>query len=264
MFLIILVFASAFSKAQEIKFVAEDTIKGEFDRFAVDNFGRIYTTSDDVIMLRSADLQLLFTGSLKSIRPSSIESSKSFRTLVFDQERSVIKFLDNTLTDIHDEIDLVLLGIQQPILVCESFGGNTIWILDADNMRLVRINERLETVLQTENLTNIFEGSDFPTKMKEVNDNLFVMVPGMGIAKFDVFGTFMDLYPCEPQTFDAMGNYLFVMQKDKLEIIPTDGLLEAEYIYDLPEGVQEFAYTRSQVYLQTETEILIGNFQKIE
>ena len=260
--MVIISFLSITGFSQEIQFEPADSLMGKFDKFSVDNFGRIYVTQKDVVMVFSKELDTLFTASLKTIRPTSIESSKSFRTLLFDEERSVIQFLDNTGTAIQDEIDLVNLDIQQPILVCESFGGNTIWILDAGNLRLIKINEKLETVLITENLTTVFDGENLPTQMRESNDYLLVLIPGKGVAKFDVFGTFMDIYPCEADAIDARKDYLFIKTSETLQIIPLKGLMEPEYIYDIPEGVIDFAYTREKVYLMKETGIFIGNYKK--
>lgn len=250
--------------SQKIRFVPEDSLIGHYDRFSVDNFGRIYAVQNDVIIQFSKELDTLFTGSLKAIRPTSIESSKSFRTLLFDRDRSVILFLDNTLTNIHGEIDLVLQGIQQPILVCESFAGNTIWILDADNLRLIKMNEKLEKVLVTENLTTIFDGEDYPSQMQELNDVLYVLIPGKGIAQFDVFGTYIGLYPCKASSFDVMGEYLFVRSEDKLEILRTEGLEIPEYVYTLPSEVRDFVYTTNHLYLRMDDRIVIGNYKKVK
>lgn len=247
---------------QEIKFSCTDSIKGEFDNFSVDNFGRIYLTKEDVIVQYSNQLDTLFTASLKTIRPSSIESSKSFRTLLFDKDRSVIQFMDNTLTDIHGEIDLVNQDIQQPILVCESFGGNTIWILDAGGFRLIKMNEKLEKVLITENLTTIFEDEEEPIQMQESNDLLFVLIPNRGVAIFDVFGTYMKLYSCDAKAIDAMGNYLFVQTDSTLEIIPNEGILEPEYVYHIDSDIIGFSYTREKVYLHKKKGLYVGQFVK--
>ncbi|MEX1001005.1 MAG: hypothetical protein WDZ35_02735 [Crocinitomicaceae bacterium] len=250
------------SFGQKNDFVASDSIMGDFDQLSVDNFGRIYLVKNDVITLFSKELDTLFTTSLKSIRPTSIESSKSFRTLLFDRDRSVIQFLDNTLTDIHGEIDLVNLDIQQPQLVCESFAGNTIWVLDAGSFRLVKLNAKLEKVLITENLMTIFDGDEMPTQMIESNDFLYVLIPGKGIAFFDIFGTFYTIYPCKAEAIDAMGNYLFVKLKGEIQVIPTDEkLLMPEFSYPLPQDVIDFKFSRQHLYLLKKNGLFIGNFR---
>ncbi|MCB9225278.1 MAG: hypothetical protein R2780_00575 [Crocinitomicaceae bacterium] len=262
LFLFVFSIAAFFSNGQKVQFENSDSLMGEFDQFSIDNFGRIYVTKGDVIIQFSNQLDTLFTASLKTIRPTSIESSKSFRTLVFDQDRSVIQFLDNTLTDIHGQIDLVNLDIQQPILVCESFGGNTIWVLDAGAFRLVKLNANLEKILITENLLAVFEGEELPIQMKEVNDLLYVLIPNKGIALFDVFGTFMDIYPCNARSFDAMGQHLFIQTENSLEIIPTEGVMEPEFVYPISGEVISFAYSREKVYLHKKEGLFIGNFIK--
>jgi hypothetical protein len=257
------------SFGSEIKFVQTDSIKGKFDNFSVDNLGRIYVTQEDVLIQFSAQLDTLFTASLKSIRPSYIQSAKSFRTLLFDYERSIIKFLDNTLTDIHQDVDLINLDIQQPHLVCESFAGNGFWILDAGSNRLIKLNEKFEAVVTAENIANMFDSKEFkvdlPTQMLETNEYLYIAFPAYGVAIFDVFGTYINSYACDPANIASFGKYLIVRTAtNKLEIVPVTGLLEPEFVYNLPEGVIDFAYSREKVYLLKEDGISIGQFQKFE
>lgn len=254
-------FSSFCSLGQELTFVCQDSVKGDFDRFSVDNLGRIYLVQEDVIIQFNSDLDTLFTASLKSIRPTSIQSSKSFRTLLFDEERSIVQFLDNTLTDLHGNIDLVNLDIQQAILACESFGGDTFWVLDAASLRLIRLNEKLEKVVITENLVTIFNDATLPTQMKEVNDFLYILIPGKGVALFDVFGTFMTLYPCQAERIDALGNSLLVLTKDELHIVSVNTILEKVSSYPLPFGVRDFVFTHKKIYLLTDEGLYIGGFK---
>jgi hypothetical protein len=250
------------SIAQSISFQVKDSIMGDYDKFSVDNFGRIYLTREDVVVQFSKELDTLFTTSLKRIRPSSIESSKSFRTLLFDIDQSIIQFLDNTLTDIQGEVDLVNLDIQQPILVCESFGGNTLWILDADGFRLVKMNQNLDKVLITENLLAVFDGSEQPIQMKEANDMLYVLIPQKGVAIFDVFGTYMNLYPVKAKSIDAMDNHLFVQTDSTLQIIPVEGIMEPDFVYPFTGDIRSFSYTREKVYVLRDRGLFIGSFVK--
>jgi hypothetical protein len=249
-------------QAQQVEFQLKDSLIGEYEKVSVDNLGRIYLVKNDIVVQFSKELDTLFTTSLKTIRPTSIESSKSFRTLLFDNDRSVIRFLDNTLTDIHGEIDLVSLDIQQPILVCESFGGNTIWVLDAGSLRLIKLNEKLEKVIITENLVSIFGNKDLPIQMKEANDMLYVLIPKIGVAYFDVFGTYLGMYDCDVESIDALDNHLLLRTKTELHIISNKHLLEAEFIYKIPDGIIDFVFTNQKVYLLKKTGLYMGQFAK--
>jgi hypothetical protein len=248
------------SHAQQFKFEASDSIPGNFSAFAVDNFGRIALVHQDVILSFSNQLDTLFSTSLKSFRPTTVESSKSFRTLVFDQERSVIHFLDNTMTDIHGEIDLVNLDIMQPWLVCESFGGNTIWVFDSGAMRLIRLNENLEKIMIIENLVNVFTSGTLPLRMMEAHDRLFMLVPDMGVVTFDVFGTYITTYPCTAKTFDVFNNYLIVQEGQHVHVIPLQLDGREEQLFPVPADVIQFKFTNDKIYFLTPRGLLVGKY----
>ena len=73
---LILLFISSAGFSQNSKFVRSDSIKGKFSIFSVDNFGRIYLCENDVIRMYYNLNDTVYTASLKSFRPTSIESSK--------------------------------------------------------------------------------------------------------------------------------------------------------------------------------------------
>lgn len=261
-FIIILLLSLAtISFSQEMKLVFKDSILGKYSHFSVDNFGRVYLCRNDVILQFSNQYDTLFSTSLKQLTPSSLESSKSFRTLVFDQERSVVHFLDNTLTDIHGQIDLVSLDLQQPILVCESFAGNTFWVLDAGSMRLVKLNENLEKVIQTENLVTLFDADDLPNQMLESNDFLFVSIPGKGVGVFDVFGTYIRFIEMDCERIDVLNNYLLVKAENIVQAIPTETFFVTDVRYELPSDVIDFRFANSKVYVLREKGLFIGEYE---
>lgn len=266
LFLLHIVCLASFANAQ-VTFVASDSIVGKYDHFSVDNLGRIYTVQSDVLVQFSANLDTLFTASLKSFRPSSIESTKSFRTLLFDDERSLIKFLDNTLTDHHEDIDLINLDIQQPLLVCESFVGNGFWVLDVASSRLVKIDQNFNQILVTENVLSFIQNqsksADLPIQMKESNDYLFIAVPKLGVLIFDAFGTYVNTYPTQPKRINCFGQHLMVLNdSNQLEIIPITQWLEPNFVYDVPADVIDFYYSNSKVYFLRPGGVYIGAFKK--
>lgn len=257
---LIICFGVFVALCQDRQFVATDSISGKYSNFSVDNFGRVYLCQEDVILQYFGPMDTIYSTSLKTMRPTSMESTKSFRTLLFDQERSVIHFLDNTLTDIHGEIDLINIGLQQPLLVCESFAGNTFWVLDGGLMNLVRVNSELEVVSQTENLFNLFENDTQPTQMLESNDYLYVLVPGTGVAIFDVFGTFIKIYETQAKKIGAMNNYLLLMHEDRIEAVSNRAFMAVDFVYRIPSGVSHFMFANQKAYFLTKTKLIIGAY----
>lgn len=250
--------------SQERIFVPKDSIQGTFSSFSVDNFGRIYLCEEDVVKLFYNKNDTVYTASLKSFRPTSIESSKSFRTLLFDQERSVLYFYDNTLTDINGEINLVDQGIQQPVLVAESFAGNNFWVLDGGMMRLIKLNRELEIISQTENLYTLFDNDELPSQMIEYNDFLYILIPNKGVAIFDVFGTFIKIYPTKAQSIGVLNNYLLLQTGRKIEAVKNNTFLMAEFEYSIPQNVRQFYFSNQKAYFLLPKKLLIGSYQMVK
>lgn len=243
------------SEKLQIKFL--DSIQGELLNYSIDNFGNIYTTNKDVIVKYSPQLDTLFSSSLKSLVPTSIESSKSFRVLVFDKERGVINFLDNTLTDVKGEIDLADLDVLQAVLVCESFNGNTFWVLDEGGQQLLKLNQNLEIISRVDNLNFLFDKKESPIQMFEHNDELVIHFPNYGIATFDVFGTYLKFYPINSTWINIENNYLFSLKKDKINVFHLP-LMEDYSILNLPDSnYTTFQIVNQKLYLKSKATLQI-------
>jgi hypothetical protein len=244
------------------KFVQSDSIIGKIDLFSVDNLGRINIVRNDIIRQLDRNFDTLYSASLKTMRPTSIESAKTFRTLVFDQERGVLHFLDNTLTDIHGEITLYQLDILQPILACESFAGNSFWVLDASQRKLLKLDENLHVINQTENLFQVFDKDTMPERMIESSDYLYMLLPKKGVVIFDIFGTFIKFYETAATQIGVYGNYLLIQEGTKIEAISNKTFKSTGLIYSIPKGVSQFHFAKDKIYLLTKRGLLVGQFKK--
>lgn len=181
--------------AQVVEISKVDSIKGSFSALTVDNFGCIYLSKDDVITKLSPKFDTLFSASLKAHFPTFIQAVKNFRVLTFDQDRGIVQFFDNTLTPLTSDLNLYDLNMVQPILVCESFNGNSFWVVDAGTLRLLKINEKFKVVTEIENLSFLSNNSNWPTQMFEYNDLLYLVIPNEYVMVFDAFGTLINKLP---------------------------------------------------------------------
>lgn len=249
------------SNNAEVKLI--DEIVGDFTTFSIDNFDNVYTTSGDVIVKYNSKFDTLFSASLKSFIPSSIESSKSFRNLVFDNEKGSVKFLDNTLTEIYSEFDLTDQDILQPALVCESFNGNAFWVLDEAGMQLLKLNSNLEVVTRIDNLGYLFENKDTPIQMFEKQDQLYINFPNNGIAIFDTFGTFLKYLPLNSNWIDVHNTYLFALENNKIEILEFPFLDKITTLdFNLTE-IKSFVNQKQKFYIQSNSGLYIYSVQEI-
>jgi len=240
-----------------------DSLQGQFTSYAIDNFGNIYTTNKDVIVKYSPKLKVLFSSSLKSLLPTSIESSKSFRVLIFDKERGVINFLDNTLTDVKGEIDLADLDVLQTVLVCESFNGNSFWVLDEGGQQLLKVNQNLDIITRVDNLNYLFKDRSSPIQMFEHNDELIIHFPGYGVALFDVFGTYLHFYPITSNYIGLKHDFLFALDGQNIKVFELP-LMDHITSINLPLKTSEsFKIINQKLYLKTPTGLLIYSIKNL-
>lgn len=245
----------------EVELIKE--MKGDFTAFSIDNFDNIYTTNKDVIVKYNSNFDTLFFSSLKSFIPSSIESSKSFRNLIFDNEKGSVKFLDNTLTEVYTEFDLIDQDILQAVLVCESFNGNAFWVLDMAGLQLVKLNQNLEVITVIDNLGYLFEDKESPVQMFEKNDQLYIHFPTNGIAVFDSFGTFLKYMPVNFKWVDVQNNFLFGLNNDLIEILEFPFLDKAMELDFGKATINRFSVKKKKTYIQTSNGIYIYSVEKI-
>ncbi len=253
-----ILFATCFSfntQAQSLKLI--DSLPVNVSLFSVDNFGYIYTVNNDVLVKYNYDLDTFFSASLKTFFPTSIEVSKSFRVLLFDKERGFVRFLDNTLTPIEGEINLSDLDILQAGLVCESFNGNSFWVMDEANMQLLKINQNLETVLRVENLNFLFENGNLPTFMREYNDVLYVYFPNKGVATFDVFGTMLNFYHLNVQWLQFIDDYIVTLNQNHLTFYQSPLLDKINQLQLKHNNYKAFQISNGKLYLKNQKGIYI-------
>lgn len=251
---------SVFTQAQSLKLI--DSLPVKVNLFSVDNFGYIYTANNDVLVKYNFDLDTFFSASLKTFFPTSIEVSKSFRVLLFDKERGFVRFLDNTLTPIEGEINLSDLDILQAGLVCESFNGNSFWVMDEENMQLLKVNQNLEIILRIENLNFLFQKGGLPTFMREYNDVLYVYFPQKGVATFDVFGTMLNFYNINAQWIQLFDEYIVALNQNQLTFYQSPLLDKINQLKLQHSNYTKFQISNGKLYLNNQKGIYIYELLK--
>lgn len=250
------------SKAQLIEIQEVDSMNGSFTAFSVDNLGNIYLSEQDVITKLSPSFDTLFSTSLKAHFPSYIEAVKNFRILTFDQERGIVQFFDNTLTPLTDDLNLYDLNLVQPILVCESFNGNTFWVLDAGTLRLLKVNEQFKVTTEIENLSFLSDNTTLPTQMFEYNDMLYILKPNEYVMVFDAFGTFIQRLSLKSNWISIYQNAILQYQFPQFKFmnkLNTEGQLACSWAV---KNMKSFFISSKFLYVLTENGLLKGKINQ--
>ncbi len=235
-----------------IKIGKIDSIASKLTTFSVDNLGNIYLCHQDVITKLSPSFDTLFSASLKSHFPTFIQAVKNFRILTFDQERGVVQFLDNTLTPLGASLNLFDLNLVQPIHVCESFNGNSFWVLDAGTLRLLKISENFKVILEIENLSFLAEFTKHTSQMFEHNDLLYLVVPNEFMMIFDAFGTLIQKYPINSDWLYLYQNAILQYQYPNFGFINKLSFDETKACYWPIKNLLAFQITNKFLYALSE------------
>ncbi|MGZ3863901.1 MAG: hypothetical protein ACXVPN_05975 [Bacteroidia bacterium] len=179
-----------------LSFTADDTLKTLYtirstaDFFTTDNFGNTYLVKGDEIKKYNPNGDLLKIYSNKNLgKVTSIDASNSLRLLVFYKDFSSIIILDDLLSQNGDIINLLDLSLEQSDLVCTSF-NNGMWFFNRQNASLVRLNDNLQTAVNTGNLNRLL-GTDLkPNFILEYDGFVYLNNPSEGILVFDIYGTY--------------------------------------------------------------------------
>jgi hypothetical protein len=159
---------------------------------------------------------------------SSIDAMNPLKIAVFYKDFSRVLFLDNTLTENGNAIELEKFELEQASLICASY-GNGIWVYDGVAYTLTRFNQEMQRNVQILNLNQILGYTPDPKYLMEHENHLYMSVPEKGILQFDIFGTYIRTIPIVGLfKFQVVGNTLFYSQ--------TPGILDAFEMKTLQEN----------------------------
>jgi hypothetical protein len=179
-----------------LSFTADDTLKtlytirAKADFFTTDSFGNTYLIKGDEIRKYNPTGDLLKIYSNKNMgKITSVDASNSLRLLVFYKDFSSIIILDDLLSQNGDIINLLDLSLEQSDLVCTSF-NNGMWFFDRQNASLIRLNDNLQTAVNTGNLNRLLGTELKPNFILEFDGYVYLNNPKEGILVFDIYGTY--------------------------------------------------------------------------
>lgn len=192
-FFVLLVFAFAFKPAGV---VPSCTIGKTAASFTTDNLGNVYLTQGTSISKYNAQCSFQKEFSNKSFGTiSSADATNALRIVLFYRDFSRVVFLDNTMSQNGEAVQLESLGFPMTSLVASSH-DNGLWIFDQQNFELVRFNQNMQPEQRTGNLSQLL-GIDSlqPNFLIEKDNKLFLNNPSTGVLVFDVFGTYSKTIP---------------------------------------------------------------------
>lgn len=252
-FVLLLLLCLSFTAGDTLKTLY--TIRAKADFFTTDNFGNTYLVKADEIRKYNPNGDLLKIYSNKNMgKITSVDASNALRLLVFYKDFASIIILDDLLSQNGDIINLLDLSLEQSDLVCTSF-NNGMWFFNRENANLVRLNDNLQTAVNTGNLNRLL-GSDLkPNFILEYDGYVYLNNPNEGILVFDIYGTYS-------KTITIKGLQHFQIKEQSL-IYFADGKLKSYQLkqlntVDIPFfGVNDVRVEKDNYYLFYKDSVLV-------
>jgi len=157
--------------------------------FEVDDLGNVYFVSANRVDMYSATGELLFVYNPSfTNRISHLDVSRALRPLVFFKDQGMLQYLDNTLSEQNDLVDLYRQPFGRVELVAASV-DNHVWVFDSVNMELSRLDKSLSVVSRSGNLGSWIAADSEFVDLREYQDELY-LIGRSGVFVFDLFGNF--------------------------------------------------------------------------
>ena len=169
--------------------------------------------------------------------------------------------LDRFLSE-RGSLDLRKLNILQASAISISYDNN-IWIFDAVDNRLKKIDDHGNLMIQTEDLRGIFPKAIKPVKIINQNNIVYLYDPSEGVYLFDHFDSFQRKFPIKNWTNLNVIDQLIVGTIDNdLKTYNTSTLIENSY--RLPSSLLNFDHymiTNTTIYSISANSIHIYGYQ---
>ena len=194
---IAILFLSTLCRAQgDSTFRLVRSIRVEATDIAVDNLNNIYvhTTSDQLKKYNlNGDSLGVYSETKRFGKLHSIDATNPLKLLLYYKDFSTIVILDRQLA-IRSTIDLRRQNIPQASAIGPSYDNN-IWVFDALDNKLKKIDEYGATLLETTDFRTVFSKTFVPERIIDYNGSVYLYDPASGVAIFDYYGTLQKKLP---------------------------------------------------------------------
>ena len=242
-----------------IAFALNETKKGSWIDFNVDNLGNYYLLSKEN-RLKKINNRGDSVGSFNEVRRYgklySIDVTNPLKTLLYYRNFSTIIVLDRFMNTVNT-IDLRKQQIFQVKAIAQSYDNN-IWIYDEQNNKLKKIAEDGTVLMETVDLRTIFDEVPSPDRIIDQEGFVYLYDSRKGIFVFDIYGSFKTkLSYFNLKDVTVVGRTMAGIDNNQL-LLYTFGTLNERRIF-LPEtgkSISKTVITKGHLYILNDDELL--------
>lgn len=175
----------------------------------IDKLGNAYATAKNIVYKYDNQGKLLATFSENNYgKITHIDISNPLQLLVFYENYNKAIILDRTLSEMH-RFSLQDLKGGNYISAIGLSSDNQIWIYDADELLLQKIDKQGKVLRNSQNIALLLEESAFsPQYIYEYAAHVYVYDMDFGILVFDILGNFIRKIEIEGEKIFFCRDYL--------------------------------------------------------
>ena len=237
-----------------------DTIKVwkvSADRISADPLGQIYILAAGSLVKYDSQGDSVYSWSEPQTgRITLIDAGDPMRTLVYQKDFNILRFLNNRLAPLSGPVRLDDLGLTSPLALAVSHQGG-FWVLDGSTHRIRYIDQHLKTLVESEPL-NIQSGPDDPDyRMIESGDQVLLLLPGREIQVFDLFANFIKKIPVKVSSFNIYGNRILLVYSQKI-LLWNDPVTPEVILFTNTSGnILEACLSQNKLIVRTPDKVLL-------
>jgi hypothetical protein len=232
-------------------------------QLAVDHLDNLYLVSaTDQLKKFSAtgDSVGVYNGVRRFGKLHAVDVTNPLKVLLFYKDFSTVVVLDRLLT-FRAAVDLRNTGIIQTSAVGLSYDGN-IWLFDAYENKLKKIDEAGTVLLQTPDFRTVFPDAVLPQQVVDNNGTVYLYDSTAGLYLFDYYGSFKKKLPITGWShITVWNNYITGIQNSQLHYFNTTTLLSgARPLPVASQPLRQFQIANNKLFSWTPDSVHIYNY----
>ncbi len=240
------------------------SIKLQASDFALDNLNNLYvlTSTGQLKKFNEAGDSISVYNDVRRFgKLYSIDVANPLKILLYYKDFSTIVILDRLLSA-RGTVDLRKQNIAQATAIGSSYDNN-IWIFDAIDNKLKKIDETGKLLLETIDFRTVFDEPFAPQKILDVNGSVHLYDPAFGLLSFDHYGSFQKKYPLAKwQNINVFDKHIAGIYNSNIILYNTSNLMQKQYQFPSSFGsFNQYIIGNTRLFTLSKDSINIYNFR---
>ena len=206
------------------------TFPGEIADAAIDNLDNVYilTQTDQLKKYNAAgDSLAVYNNVRKYGKVYSIDVANPLKVLLYYKDFSSIVILDRLLA-VRSTVSLLRKNIVQVTAIGQSYDNN-IWLFDAFDNKLKKIDEEGNVLLETPDLRQAIGEAISPQQIIDQNKQVYLYDAAKGLYVFDLYGTFKRKIPIQGwSNVSITDKYILGISNESLQSYNISSLIQSQ------------------------------------